>query len=274
MGIQGKPRSRTTAVGLSAVLIVVVALALAACGGSGTTESSPPSAAGASPSPSWSPTMSPAAIPKVKAGRKPPGFSKLKAMFAYDSNQPLGFKSQPGESQPGCTVETISYAYGESQASGYLVTPEGDGPFPVVVYSPGWTTDVSMFLDDAVALAKEGYAGLLLQEAPSMQCWTFDPDTDCRGVIENVTQERRGLDLLAALPQIDAKRIGFVGWSNGAHLLGGVMAGVDDRVKAYTLIGMARPTSNYRGLMEDATPKGTAWIARRQSSLSGTPSAT
>jgi dienelactone hydrolase len=180
-------------------------------------------------------------------------------MFAYDTSQPLGFESQPGESQPGCTVETISYAYGESEASGYLVAPEGDGPFPVVVYSPGWTTDVSMFLDDAVALAKKGYAGLLLQEAPSMECWTFDPDTDCRGVIENVTQERRGLDLLETLLQIDAKRIGFVGWSNGAHLLGGVMAGLDDRVKAYVLIGMARPASNYRGLMEDATPKGKAW---------------
>ncbi len=110
-----------------------------------------------------------------------------------------------------------------------------------------------------VRMAKKGYAGLLLQEAPSMQCWTFDPDTDCRGVIENVTQERRGLDLLATLPQIDAKRIGFVGWSNGAHLLGGVMAGVDDRVKVYALLGMARPTSNYRGLMEDATPQGKAW---------------
>jgi hypothetical protein len=37
------------------------------------------------------------------------------------------------------------------------------------------------------------------------------------------------------------------------------MAGVDERVRAYALIGMARPTSNYRGLMEDATPKGKAW---------------
>ena len=86
-----------------------------------------------------------------------------------------------------------------------------------------------------------------------------DPATDCRGVIENVTQERRGLDLLQTLPRIDTQRIGFVGWSNGAHLLGGVMAGVERRVKAYALIGMARPTSNYRGLMEDATPTGRAW---------------
>jgi dienelactone hydrolase len=97
--------------------------------------------------------------------------------------------------------------------------------------------------------------GLLLQEAPSMQCWTFDPKVDCRGVVESVTQERRGLDVLETLPQIDAQRIGFVGWSNGAHLLGGVLAGVDKRVKAYALIGMARPQSNYWGLGHPV-PKG------------------
>jgi hypothetical protein len=242
-------------------LVVVGALTLAACGGSGTNASSPPSAtadqAASSPTPSWTPTMSPARIPVVQPGDKLPPFSKLAEMFAYDANQPLGFASQPypSKSQPGATVATVSYDYGENQANGYLVTPDGAGPFPVVVYAPGWRTDVSMFLDDAAALAKKGYAGLLLQEAPSMQCWTFDPKLDCRGVVENVTQERRGLDVLETLPKIDAKHIGFVGWSNGAHLLGGVLAGVDDRVKAYALIGMARPASNYWGLGHPV-PKG------------------
>ncbi len=254
-----RSRAKRSCWAATLAVFVVALLALAACGGSDTTTSTSPAASQATASPSWSPTMSPAPIPVVKPGDKLPPFSELKAMFAYDATEPLGFESQPGESQSGSTVETISYAYGGNQASGYLVTPEGEGPFPVVVYAPGWRTDVSMFLDDAAALARTGYAGLLLQEAPSMQCWTFDPTTDLRGVIENVTQERRGLDLLKTLPQIDTSRMGFVGWSNGAHLLGGVLAGIDERVKAYVLIGMARPTSNYRGLMEDATPTGKAW---------------
>jgi dienelactone hydrolase len=245
----------------AASLLLLLPLALAACGDSGSATPSPAAASmptvAASPSPSWSPTMAPATIPKVKAGQVLP-FKELAAMFAYDKARPLNVDLQPdsSRSQPGTTVETISYAYGDDKtASGYLVTPEGDGPFPVVVYAPGWTTDVSMYFDDAAALAKKGFAGLLLQEAPSLRCWTFDPEIDCRGVIDNVTQERRGLDVLHTLPQIDTTRIGFVGWSNGAHLLGGVMAGVDERVKAYALIGMARPATNYAGL-GSPVPKG------------------
>jgi len=36
---------------------------------------------------------------------------------------------------------------------------------------------------------------------------------------------RRGLALLETLPKIDTTRIGSVGWSNGAHLPGGIVAG-------------------------------------------------
>ena len=198
--------------------------------------------------------MSPAPIPVVKPGDKMPPFSELTAMFAYDASQPLGLETKPAEPQPGCTVEAVWFDVGDNQATGYLVTPQGEGPFPVVVYAPGWQTDVVMFMDDAVALARRGYAGLLLQEPAWATYWSFDPRADLQAVVQTVTQARRGLDLLATLPQIDAQRIGFVGWSNGAHLLGGIAAGVDERIKAYVLIGMARPVTNYRGL--GGLPKG------------------
>ena len=85
---------------ICAALVLLAALVLPACGGSGTTASSSPSTtpgeATASPSPAWSPTMSPATIPVVKPGGKLPSFSKLAELFAYDANQPLDFESQPG----------------------------------------------------------------------------------------------------------------------------------------------------------------------------------
>ena len=204
--------------------------------------------------------MEPGTIPTAKPGQKLPEFSKLKAMFAYDTSEPLGFESRPAKPQPGCSVDSVEYECDGHQATGYLVLPAGEGPFPVVVYAPGWRTDVTMFLDDAVALAHRGYAGLLLQEPSWVSYWSLDPRDDCRAVVQTVNQARRGLDLLETLPKIDAKRIGFVGWSNGAHLCGGIAAGVDERIKAYVLIGTARPTSNYRNLLPAAgIPKGAAW---------------
>jgi hypothetical protein len=254
-------QSRSRAVVAAALLVAAAALPTVACGGSSASSSSvqaSPDTVAASPS--WEPTMKPCPIPTVKSGQKPPPFSKLRAMFAYDTSQPLGFEASPAEPQPGCTVDAVYFDVGENQATGYLVTPEGEGPFPVVVYAPGWQTDVIMFMDDAVALAQKGYAGLLLQEPNWATYWTLSPRSDCQAVVQTVTQVRRGLDLLETQPKIDARRIGFVGWSNGAHLCGGIVAGVDERIKAYVLIGMARPTSNYRILLPaGGIPKGAAW---------------
>ena len=242
-------------------LAVLALLALSACGGSSTTASTSaaPSQAAASPSPSWSPTMSPAPIPVVKPGDKLPPFSELEAMFAYDASQPLGLETTPAEPQPGCTVDAIWFDVGDNQATGYLVTPQGEGPFPVVVYAPGWQTDVMMFMDDAVALARKGYAGLLLQEPAWATYWSFDPEADLQAVVQTVTQARRGLDLLATLPRSTRSASASSARATAPTCCGGVLAGVDERVKAYVLIGMARPASNYRGLMEDATPTGKAW---------------
>ena len=48
----------------------------------------------------------------------------------------------------------------------------------------------------------------------------------------------REVDLLAARPDVDEKRLGFVGFSFGATL-GGILAGVERGIKAYALMGTA-----------------------------------
>ena len=55
-------------------------------------------------------------------------------------------------------------------------------------------------------------------------------------------QELLAVDLLATLPEIDTERIGFVGWSHGAGL-GTLLAGIEDRIKAYALIGVGNTTT-------------------------------
>ncbi len=250
--------------------LLVAVLALAACGGSDTTASTSPSSAAraaASPSPSWSPTMSPAPNPVVKPGEKPPPFSELRALFAYDTSEPFGLQKHPGldRTTAGVTLRCITYQSGGNQAVGYLVMPEGEGPFPVVVYAPGWLYQVDQtWGEDAAAMAKKGYAGLLLAE-PSTPFNTFDAPTDIASYIRYVTQERRALDLLATLPRIDSKRVGFVGWSNGA-ILGSLLAGLENRIKVYAFLGVCGTTTYSAEEKESlGAPMGAAfarWAAR------------
>jgi dienelactone hydrolase len=262
-----------------ALPVLVAALALAACGGSGTTTSNSPSAAPSqaavtvSPSPSWSPTMSPAPIPVVKPGQKPPPFAELKAMYAYDTSEPLDFKELPNldDTVDGVKFRGIGFEQNGETVAGYLALPDGDGPFPVVVYAPGWKTAV-MDVDDgwateAAAMVKRGYAGLLLDE-PITRFYTFDAPTDVAAFVLYATQERRAFDLLATLPEIDRGRIGFVGWSNGA-ILGSLLAGLEDRIKAYVFLGVCGMTTfSPEEKKSMNVPTGAAWARRYAAQMS------
>jgi len=182
--------------------------------------------------------MSPAPIPVVKPGQKPPPFSELKAMFAYDKTEPFDLREIPNleQTMDGITFRCSYFQSGGETAAAYLALPEGEGPFPVVVYAPGLKTMAMDSSGYAVALAKKGYAALLIEE-PTLPFSLADAQGAIANYVEYGIQERRALDLLATMPEIDAQRIGFFGWSNGA-IVGALLAGVDERVKAYVLQGV------------------------------------
>jgi pimeloyl-ACP methyl ester carboxylesterase len=189
--------------------------------------------------------MSPPPIPVVKPGDKLPPFSELKAMFAYDTSEPLNTSLGVSYPKYGVTVQQVSFNGNGRSLGGYLVWPEGEGPFPVVFWAPGHGGgyDVLMWLPDAAKLAKKGYAGLLLDE-PGTLVFNYDAAEEGRGIIDYVVQTSRGLDLLATLPQIDAERVGFVGWSMGT-MPGTVLAGLNDRIKTFVFVstGSADPAT-------------------------------
>jgi dienelactone hydrolase len=154
----------------------------------------------------------------------------------------------------GVTFRCSYFQSGGETAAAYLALPEGEGPFPVVVYAPGLRTLAMDSSGYAVALAKKGYAGLLIEE-PSLDFSLADARGAIADYVQYGIQGRRALDLLQTMPEIDAQRIGFFGWSNGA-ILGSLLAGLEDRIKAYVFLGVPLLDDEE---FKDVAPGKAAW---------------
>lgn len=167
-------------------------------------------------------------------------FEDLLFMFDYDRELRLDVEEAGVEHKHGVAVHDISYA---SQAVGrvtaYLVTPPGTGPFAGVIFVHPAPGDRTTFLDESKSLAQQGALGLLI-EAPWArgEAWgqtLGQPEGDRRAFIQIAIDLRRAVDLLTSRPDVDAKRIGYVGHSFGA-LFGGVLSGVEKRIRAFALL--------------------------------------
>jgi dienelactone hydrolase len=202
------------------VAAALLALAVAACGGG----SKPAEQAAAPPPPPAPPSP-----------------------FAYDRSRPLA----PRVVERHGIVREVTYAVpGSRRARAVLVVPRGQGPFPAVLYLHGAGGSRHDFLPDADALARRGFAALLVESA-----WVDAAFPGVAGMAAvrrfrdleaaTVVRLRRGVDLLRSLPEVDDRRLGFVGWSAGARA-GAIFAGVEPRVRAFVLIaGGAAPVSAY-----------------------------
>jgi hypothetical protein len=262
------------------LLLALAALTLAACGGSGTTASSSPSVgpsqAAASPSPSLSPTMSPIAVPVVKPGEKPPPFAELAKMYAYDASTPLNVRDQEFAQLVGTDAHTargIVYAGAGREVNAYLFAPKGKGPFPAVLVQSGYPYVVEagvplLSVEDAASLTDQGYVCLFVDYPTSRDLTDYHTGKavpDVREYVRTVIDLRRGIDVLATLPEVDSTRIGFMGEDTAASM-GAILAGVDPRIRAYalaltggylsTLVAWDTRPGGEHYLMGDALTKG------------------
>jgi len=191
---------------------------------------------------------------RERAGPEPPpadntatqdqDFGRLVKLHDYDARAPLDFKTDSARTLAnGVRIESVSYASPKGgRVTTLLVRPPGTGPFGGVLFMHPGAGDRSSFLSEAIALAEAG-AVSLLPEAPFARPapWTrrYDPadSTNDRNLeIQNVVDLRRGIDLLCSRPDVDKTRLGYVGHSYGA-VHGGVLAGVDRRIRAFVLMG-------------------------------------
>lgn len=162
-------------------------------------------------------------------------------LFAYKESVPFDMKNVSEKDQGGIIIQDIDYAAHTSERGrmkAYLMRPKGDGPFAGILFFH-WLGEPNgnrnQFVDEAVALAKQGTISLLIE---GYFPWKVDPkdgQTDRKRVIDETIEARRSLDFLLSQPGVDPKRIAFVGHDYGA-MYGAIAGGVDRRVKTYILM--------------------------------------
>lgn len=158
-------------------------------------------------------------------------------MFDYSRQLPLDIQEVNVEVRNNIKIRDISYASPHgARVSAFLVVPYQGNSFAGVIFLHGGEQDRSAFLNEALSLAALGVVSLLIDE-PSVRAMPLfaEPEADRERYIQVILKLRRGLDLLLSRPDVDPQRIGYIGLSFGAWM-GGVLSGVDDRVKTYILI--------------------------------------
>jgi cephalosporin-C deacetylase-like acetyl esterase len=148
--------------------------------------------------------------------------------FDYDQKAPLGLKQIGVERRGDVAVHDITY---DSPKGGvvpaYLVVPKGKGPFAAVIWGH-WYWDNSpmrnrkQFLDEAVVLAQAGVVSLLTDGPVARPGHVVSKDPLDERVatdfLQQVIDMRRGVDVLLARKDVDAKRIAYVGHSYNAGM--------------------------------------------------------
>ena len=157
-------------------------------------------------------------------------------LFRYDPSQPLNIEEKSVESHDGFVLHDIRFndAAGQSM-SAYLIVPQGKGPFAAVLYVH-WlgnpeTSNRTQFLKEAEEVAQRGAVALLVDMPWSVPGWfrNRNMEDDYNFSIRQVQNLQRAEDLLTRRPDVDRKRVAYVGHDFGATY-GATLLGVDRRV--------------------------------------------
>ena len=204
----------------------------------------------------WSP-------PPEAASITPLSCEEIGKVFAYDSQAPLDIQEVSRRQEEDVTIIDLTYASpmgGRVPAT--LVIPDGAGPFAGMLYQHGMPSTRQPMIPAAVNYARMG-AVVLLIDAPfarrpnGMSASVTMTEQDRREQIQLIVDLRRGVDMLISRQDVDPERLAYVGISYGGAM-GGLLAGVEDRLKAYVLqVGDGGLVTHVTGSEDRAE-----WLAR------------
>jgi len=172
----------------------------------------------------------------------PAANDNLLKLFAYDPSAPLDPQVVSSEKRQGYTLQQLTYASPKGgRVPAFLLIPDGRGPFPGVLLLHGMRGSARNMLPEAERLARLGAISLSISAPLARSHRTgvqrglnFD-ERDRDEQIQLIIDLRRGVDLLLSRPDVAKDRLGYVGISYGGTQ-GGLLAGVETRIKAYALV--------------------------------------
>jgi dienelactone hydrolase len=129
------------------------------------------------------------------------------------------------------------------RTAAFVVEPvksKGKGPGLLYVHwydSKARDTNRTQYLGEAIEMAKSGTVSLLIETMWSQPDWFFKRDRkdDYLNSLKQVRELRRALDVLAGLPNVDSKRLAYIGHDFGA-MYGTLLADTESsRITAWAL---------------------------------------
>lgn len=129
-------------------------------------------------------------------------------------------------------VKPVTFMSEGMQLVGMLHLPEGKKKSPIVIFNHGWTGNHleshRIFRYTCIELCKEGIAGLRFSRRGHGDS---DGDFSDITVTGEIIDLKAAIDFVCTLPEIDAGRIGVIGYSHGGTIVI-CHAAEDKRVKA------------------------------------------
>jgi dienelactone hydrolase len=197
------------------------------------------------------------ADPAVSAPANPD--TNLLKLFDYDPKAPLDVKVVSTEKKDGFTVQQLTYASPKGgRVPAMLMIPDGPGPFAGVLLMHGAPGNFLVTRPEAEQLVKLGAVCLAINAPFARGERIEDPQgmlsfdsRDRDDQIQLIVDLRRAVDLLLSRPDVDKNRLAYTGRSYGGAQ-GGLLAGVEKRIKAYALVvgdgGLVSHFSNIQGM--------------------------